>query len=165
MALFDNFPFSNMHELNLDWILETVKTVSYQWDEVKQEWEAFRPEITAKVDEIKRIQEEQFELLREDWKTMADRLITSVIPQIITFGLTYDGHFCAYIPEQWKDLYFYTDTRDMKKFPFGRLQLSYEFPFPIEEVFEHERPQRPHRHPEHTTVDGRGLPPAETVSD
>ena len=25
MALFENFPYTNLHELNLDWIIETLK--------------------------------------------------------------------------------------------------------------------------------------------
>ena len=32
MALWNNFPYSNVHELNLDWIIEKMKYLVDQWD-------------------------------------------------------------------------------------------------------------------------------------
>lgn len=32
MALYDNFPYTNFHELNLDWIISTVKQIQTEWN-------------------------------------------------------------------------------------------------------------------------------------
>lgn len=40
MALFDNFPWTNVHQLNLNWLLQTVK-------KLKEEWEGFGGKVTA----------------------------------------------------------------------------------------------------------------------
>ena len=31
MALYNNYPYTNFHELNLDWIIQTVKNIESQW--------------------------------------------------------------------------------------------------------------------------------------
>ena len=35
MAVFDNFPYTNVHELNQDWIVRTVKNFEDEWSRVK----------------------------------------------------------------------------------------------------------------------------------
>lgn len=40
MALFDNFPWTNIHQLNLDWVIKTVK-------KMKEEWDSFGYKVTA----------------------------------------------------------------------------------------------------------------------
>ena len=34
MAIFDNFPYTNSHELNLDWIIKTVRQIKKEWGEM-----------------------------------------------------------------------------------------------------------------------------------
>ncbi len=34
MAVFDNFPYSNNHELNLDWIIAQIKRILTMLDEL-----------------------------------------------------------------------------------------------------------------------------------
>lgn len=40
MALFDNFPWTNVHQLNLNWLIQTVK-------QIKDEWDSFGYSVTA----------------------------------------------------------------------------------------------------------------------
>lgn len=46
MAIYDNFPYTNFHELNLDWLLKTVK-------DVKQKVDGIDPDIIDKIKELK----------------------------------------------------------------------------------------------------------------
>lgn len=39
MAFFNQFPYSNFHDLNLDWILQTIKSYEGVFVEIKKEWE------------------------------------------------------------------------------------------------------------------------------
>jgi len=45
MGVYRQFPYSNFHELNLDWFLS-------HFNEIKAEWETFKNEINDKVDEL-----------------------------------------------------------------------------------------------------------------
>ena len=40
MALYDNFPYTNFHEMNLDWVIKSMK-------ELESEWESFNADVTA----------------------------------------------------------------------------------------------------------------------
>ena len=34
MAIFDNYPYTNVHELNLDWVIKTVQQIKKEWGEM-----------------------------------------------------------------------------------------------------------------------------------
>ena len=34
MAIFDNFPYTDVHELNLDWVIKTVRQIKKEWGEM-----------------------------------------------------------------------------------------------------------------------------------
>ena len=34
MAIFDNFPYTNFHELNLDWVIKNVKTLMDKYENI-----------------------------------------------------------------------------------------------------------------------------------
>ena len=61
MALFENFPYTNVHELNLDWIIKTVKEINDKFDSAISskitiadpvEWNITKqyPELTVVID-------------------------------------------------------------------------------------------------------------------
>lgn len=123
--MFNKFPYTNLHQLNLDWILETIKKGIDEISTEKADILLFKALLEEEVNKIKEIQDEQYDLITARWEVLCNKLITSVIPQLITFGLTENGYFVAYIPKQWKDLIFYTDMDNVDSYPFGRLQLRY----------------------------------------
>lgn len=43
---FEKFPYSNFHDLNLDWIIQQVNEWAEQWAEVKQAYEEFEYDLT-----------------------------------------------------------------------------------------------------------------------
>lgn len=40
MALYDNFPYTNFHELNLDWVIATVKQIQSEWNNLSDDVQA-----------------------------------------------------------------------------------------------------------------------------
>lgn len=40
MALYENFPYTNFHELNLDWIVRTVKQIAEEWNNLSGDIQA-----------------------------------------------------------------------------------------------------------------------------
>ena len=52
MAIFDNFPYTNFHELNADWIIGVVKNVDQSQKDVDSKIQAETDRATAKENEI-----------------------------------------------------------------------------------------------------------------
>ena len=42
MGIFQQFPYSNFHELNLDWFLETFKKLAAEWEKTKSDWDSLK---------------------------------------------------------------------------------------------------------------------------
>ena len=38
MGIFRQFPYSNFHDLNLDWIINKIKELAADWDESSEKW-------------------------------------------------------------------------------------------------------------------------------
>lgn len=49
---FEQFPYSNFHDLNLDWILSKVKEWAVQWEELKAVYEQFDHDLSDIYTEI-----------------------------------------------------------------------------------------------------------------
>lgn len=59
MAVFENFPYTNFHELNLDWIIKKVKDMKTEVEQVQittdQELEDFRTYFQNELDELENL--------------------------------------------------------------------------------------------------------------
>ena len=44
---FNKYPYTDFHELNLDWVLETIKRIAAEWAETLEEWHNTQEEWTA----------------------------------------------------------------------------------------------------------------------
>lgn len=125
MSLFDQFPYTNLHELNLDWVLERVKILcgKYQeleieFDELKKEFEELGLHLGEEVDKW----------LREQGREYVEKIISEYIATSVYFGLTDSGYFVAYIPESWDSIQFATtelDTHIPIQPEYGHLVLIY----------------------------------------
>ena len=129
---FDNkYPYTDFHELNLDWVLAKIKahqdnideifTIINAWadtaEKIKALYEAiisgnFPPEVIAAL---------------TDWMRENALDIVGDLVHMVFFGLTNDGYFCAFIPESWEDITFNTTGYDIQvdDIDFGHLTLSY----------------------------------------
>lgn len=128
------YPYTNFHELNLDWLIQHFQDFI---DEINslEEWktthEAEYQELLSLYNELKEdydnlnsgnwTQEFQQKMIAW-WQANAVDLVGELV-KFVFFGLTLDGHFVAYIPENWKDIEF--DTIMTPGDDYGKLTLSY----------------------------------------
>lgn len=52
---FERFPYSNFHDLNLDWIIEQVQKWANEWDAVKKAYEEFDSDLSAVYDRLNQL--------------------------------------------------------------------------------------------------------------
>lgn len=131
MGVFENFPYANIHNLNLDWILEHIKefkAVVDDMEEWKQQHQQEYEELKDLYDDIVsgNLPEAMEQALRQWVIDNSDDIITELI-KMVFFGLTDTGYFIAYIPESWNDIIFNTTGYDITVagYGYGHLTLSY----------------------------------------
>ena len=53
MGIFRQFPYTNFHDLNLDWTIETVKRLADEWVEYNLKWGKLYDDIQSAFDDFK----------------------------------------------------------------------------------------------------------------
>ena len=91
MGLFEHFPYTNFHELNLTWFLDTFRELLTEWEEQKREfadlkeaWEAMRQWITDYFDNLD-VQEEinnKLDEMAEDGSLQV--VLMKFVPGVVT---------------------------------------------------------------------------------
>lgn len=127
----NEYPYTDFHELNLDWILKIIKANK---DNIENLYKIFN-EWADSADRIKELYQA---IVSGNYpKELEDSLIKWVqenaidlvgdMVKMVFFGITSDGYFIAYIPESWDDITF--GTTGLDDFPtgvdYGHLTLSY----------------------------------------
>lgn len=132
MGLFDHFPYTNFHELNLTWILEHFCEFIKALDEL-QDW---KTEHEKEYEELKQLYDdilagnfpESIQNAFNEWMEKNALDIVGSLVKMVYFGINDDGYFVAYIPESWNDIIF--GTTGLDDFPtgvdYGHLTLSFE---------------------------------------
>ena len=128
---FNKFPYTDFHELNLDFLLTNYKRLLDALSELdtwvdnhEKEYEALK----QMVDDLEsgKWSDEFIESLLKWYRYNIVDIIGELIKQVF-FGITDDGYFVAYIPESWNDITF--GTTGLDDFPegieYGHLTLSY----------------------------------------
>lgn len=49
---FSNFPYTDFHNLNIDWLLETVKDLDTKWDEYYTQWNKWQTDVQNYIDNL-----------------------------------------------------------------------------------------------------------------
>ena len=87
-----------------------------------------RDDIDWLLDQFQQFKESGFndyyEQQLEQWINDNAALLFTKLAKMVFFGLTPDGHFCAYIPESWQDITFDTGAV-WGRSDYGRLILRY----------------------------------------
>lgn len=97
---------------------ELVKQVNMNTEEIAALKELFEKFQESGFDEYYKDQVEQ-------WiNANLDFIFTHTVKQVF-FGLTRDGHFCAYVPKSWNDIIFDTGM-NYKEDTYGRLILRWD---------------------------------------
>lgn len=134
MALYgfmNDYPYTDFHELNLDWVLKmfndvtiSVKKVRKILDEYVDTADKFLVLYNAMLngDFPQPVQDAFNKWMRENALDLVGDLV-----HMVFFGLTDDGYFVAFIPESWEDITFGTTGLDdfPDGIPYGHLTLSY----------------------------------------
>ena len=131
MGFFNKYPYTDFHELNLDWIINHFKEFIAEIDslnEWKEQHEAEYQELKDMYDAIVsgNFPPAMYTALH-NWVVQNSASIFGELAKIVIFNITDDGYFVAYIPESWNDIIFGTTGLDeiIPGYDYGRLVLSY----------------------------------------
>ena len=128
------YPIENLHELDLSWFIKNVQELLPRVDSLedwKRTHEQQYAELLALYQEVKTdwdrfaagyFPASTYEAMERWWKNNAVDLVGSLV-KFVFFGLTLDGYFCAYIPENWRDINF--DTIMTPGDDYGKLCILY----------------------------------------
>ena len=121
MGFFNNFPYTNFHELNSDWILKVVKELSKKYP---KDFEAITKKIVNLSSDVEKLSEkvENF-----DYNYISG-LLEKYIPAQIFPEITDAGYIVFNIPENWENIVFNTTGIDIDldlEPEYGHLVLSY----------------------------------------
>ena len=129
--MFNIYPYTDFHELNLDWILKHFKEFLDEINALntwKNEHEAEYEELKDLYDDILagRFPDSMKDALRIWIEQNGVELIGEMIKTVF-FGITQDGYFVAYIPDSWQDIQFGTSGLDdfTAGVDYGHLTLTY----------------------------------------
>lgn len=100
MAIFDNFPYTNFHELNLDWFIRELKTALKKWEDQYIEIKHWYDTYTDDFDALKKWCEDYFENLDIDAEMQAK--IDDVLSDMIING-TFDRLVKEVVDENLND--------------------------------------------------------------
>ena len=129
--MFNIFPYTDFHELNLDWIIAHFK----EFIEEINSLEAWRSTHEAEYQELKQLYDnivsgnfpDSMKAALENWVKKYGIDLIGELVKMVFFGITPDGYFVAYIPDSWDEITF--GTTGLDDFPagidFGHLTLSY----------------------------------------
>lgn len=129
-GIFNNeYPYTDFHELNLSWVIERIKKLMSQVSNL-EDWRAqHEDEYQQLKDLYDAVMSGDFppSIVEafEDWMSRNAIELVGKLVKHVYFGLTDDGYFCAYIPDNWSDITF--DTIDDFNDPlYGHLMLMYD---------------------------------------
>ena len=110
--MFREYPYHNLEDLNLDYVLKMIRTL-IEDDETLKEW---RTEHEAEYEQLKALYDAVMSgnfpptivAAFKSWMQLNAQDLVGAIIKNVFFGLSDAGYFVAYIPESWDDIVFYT---------------------------------------------------------
>ena len=121
MALFENFPYTNLHNLNLDWVVETIKNLVHDEEEQKQ--------LIAELNDRLSAAEEWINNYNPSFiQETVERYLKEILARMIFVEITDTGYIVYNIPDGWDTITFNTTGLDIfldMQPEYGHLVLSY----------------------------------------
>lgn len=122
------YPYTNFHDLNLNWVIQSLKSAE---EVVTEKIPGIESAIAALQQADKDIDKRIDDVIKEIEKIVDDDTIMKLVIDAISkaikmvfFGLSDDGYFVAYIPNSWDYITFGT-ILDCESPDYGKLTLSY----------------------------------------
>ena len=128
---FPQYPYINLNDLNLDWLLKHMKELLAALDDLEH-WCA---EHEQEYEELKKLYDdivsgnfpEEMKNSLYDWVVANSVSIIGELIKSVFFNLNDEGYLVAYIPDSWSDIIF--GTTGLDTFPvgvdYGHLTLNY----------------------------------------
>ena len=128
MGVWEQLPYTNMQNLNLDWVIQVLKAAE---EVVTEKIPGIESAIAALQQADKDINKRIDDVIKEIETIVDDDTIMKLVVDAISeaikmvfFGLSDDGYFVAYIPNSWDCITFGT-ILDCDSPDYGKLTLSY----------------------------------------
>lgn len=122
------YPYTNFHDLNLNWVIQVLKSAE---EVVTEKIPGIESAIDALQQADKDINKRIDDVIKEIETIVDDDTIMKLVIDAISedikmvfFGLSDDGYFVAYIPNSWACITFGT-ILDCESPDYGKLTLSY----------------------------------------
>lgn len=133
MCWWEIYPWTNLHDLNLDWVIEVCQKALKEVDRFPAQIEDLQSQIDSANGDIDKIKKylASNEFINQNLSAI-ETYIQDNLPDIVSqyvkyifFGLTDDGHFAAYIPDSWDFISFDTGADPSDTERYGHLILKY----------------------------------------
>ena len=128
---FNEYPYRNLTDLNLDYLLKKLKELAGQIEQIlvwKPEFEQMYNEIKAFIAQIEggNLPPGMVNAINNWMQENALDLVGDLV-KMVFFGITDDGYFVAYIPDQWDEITFFTTGLDriIPGYEYGHLCIEY----------------------------------------
>ena len=122
-------------------VIEKLNEVIEKYNGTDSVWEYILEQLESMQKEIDDFIDGGFEEALDEWARQNMATIIGELAKMVTFGLTLNGYFVAYIPESWSDIWFDTGF-DYSLDTYGRLILRFqvESEMPVDQTPEIVRP-------------------------
>lgn len=138
MAIFNEFPQTNFHELNLDWVIAVLKDLKDKYEDLDVEGIIgdLQEAITGNTAAIASLNT-RFEALENgayidnyvvalrNWINANLQELVGDVVKFVQFGLTDSGYFYADVPQNWDNLQFSTGYDPSNSAEYMHLILTY----------------------------------------